>query len=295
MKVLLCGSKGQLGIAIKKFCPDNFQLFDKSKEELDICNFNNLKNYINILKPDIIINAAAYTSVDKAEENQKIAKKINYEGPKNLSEISKRKKIKIIHISTDYVFDGESTLPYKENDITNPLSYYGKTKQMSEKAFINNNNYIIFRVSWLYGPYKENFVTKILKVGQEKQKIKVIADQFSVPTSTFDLAELIWIACNKLAQSSNFYGLYHYSGSGEAISWYEFTKSIFSNVQQFGYSAPIVQPILTHEFKSEALRPKYSCLNVNKTLQTFNFSNRNWEDSLKVVLNEIFKKNKYFL
>ena len=187
MKVLLCGSKGQLGIAIKKFCPNNFQLFNKSKEELDICNFYNLKNCINSLNPNIIINAAAYTSVDQAEINKKIAKNINYDGPKNLSKISKVKNIKIIHISTDYVFDGESNTPYKESDMTNPLSYYGKTKQMSEKVF-NDNNSIIFRVSWLYGPYKENFVTKILKIGQKKQEIKVVSDQFSVPTSTFDLA-----------------------------------------------------------------------------------------------------------
>lgn len=290
MKVLLCGSKGQLGIAIKKFCPSNIKLFDKPREELDICNLYNLKNCINELKPDIIINAAAYTSVDGAEENKKIAKKINYEGPKNLLKVSKEKNIKIIHISSDYVFDGNSKNPYIETDQTNPLSYYGKTKLMSEKIFVKNyNNYLIFRVSWLYGPYKENFVTKMLKAGLKNKKISVVSDQFSIPTSTYDFSKLLWIACKKFFQDSSFCGLYHYSGSGNVISWYDFANAIFYYSEKFGYSFPSIVPISSEKFQSRAKRPKYSCLNFNKTLKTFDFLNKNWENSLQVTLKEIFQ------
>ena len=293
MKVLLCGSKGQLGIAVKKFCPENFVLFDKSKEELDICDLSNLKNCINLIKPDIIINAAAYTAVDDAEKNKVIAKKINFQGPYNLAQISNEKKIKIIHISTDYVFDGYSKYPYTEKDSPNPLTYYGKTKLMGEKALKDNcENYLIFRVSWLYGPYNENFVTKILKAGFKKKKISVISDQFSIPTSTLDFSKLLWIACKKFIQDPNVYGLYHYSGSGEVVSRYDFARAIFSYSEKYGYNLPLVLPISSDEFKSIAKRPKYSCLNFNKALKTFDFKNRNWKNSLQVVLKEIFKINK---
>ena len=291
MKVLLCGSKGQLGIAIKKFCPSNFLLFDKSKQELNICDLINLKKYINLIKPDIIINAAAYTAVDDAEKNKIIAKKINYEGVLNLAKISNEKNIKIIHISTDYVFDGQAQYPYTEEDLPNPLSYYGKTKLMGEKILNDNcKNYLIFRVSRLYGPDKENFLTKILKAGVNNKKISVVSDQISIPTSTFEFSKFLWKACEKFIQDSNYFGLYHYSESGSSISRYDFVKTIFSYSKRFGYKSPTVMPISSEEFASIAIRPKYSCLNTNKALKTFNFTNKNWKDSLKEILEEIFQK-----
>ena len=293
MKVLLCGSKGQLGIAVKKFCPENFILFDKSKEELDICDLSNLKKCINLIKPDIIINAAAYTAVDDAEKNKVIAKKINCQGPYNLALISNEKKIKIIHISTDYVFDGYSKYPYTEEDTPNPLSYYGKTKLMGEKILNDNcKNYLIFRVSWLYGPDKENFLTKILKAGVNNKKISVVSDQISIPTSTFEFSKFLWKVCENTIQDSSNYGLYHYSGSGSSISRYDFVKIIFSYSKKFGYKSPLIKPILSEDFESISIRPKYSCLNNNKALKTFNFTNKNWKDSLKEILEEIFQKNR---
>ena len=290
MKILLCGSKGQLGVAVKKFCPKNFLLFDKSKQELDICNLSKLKKCINLINPDIIINAAAYTAVDDAEKNTIIAKKINYQGPYNLAQISNEKKIKIIHISTDYVFDGFSKYPYTEEDSPNPLSYYGKTKLMGEKALKDNcEKYLIFRVSWLYGPYNKNFLTKILKAGVKNKKISVVSDQISIPTSTFEFSKFLWKVCEKSIQDSSNDGLYHYSGSGSSISRYDFVKTIFSYSNKFGYKSPLIMPILSEDFESIAIRPKYSCLNINKALKTFNFTNKNWKDSLKEILEEIFQ------
>jgi len=288
MNVLITGSNGQLGSELKylvmndelKIINENdSKFFFTDKNELDITDMKKVKEFCKNNDITHIINCAAYTAVDKAEEEQELADLINHKAVKNLAIISKELNISLIHISTDYVFDGKNFKPYTENDKVNPQSVYGQTKLDGEKAIIEINplNSIIIRTSWVYSSFGNNFVKTMLRLGKEREELGVIFDQIGTPTYAKDLAIAILEIIPKIQNSK--LSIYHYSNEG-AISWYDFTKAIF---EIKGIDIKI-NPIETKDYPTPAKRPHYSVLNKSKIKEEFNLIIPYWKDSLKKML-----------
>jgi len=293
MRILITGKNGQLGKSLHKLVSekkyDNEFIF-VGREELDLSNNNSIINYFdNHDKFDIIINCAAYTAVDKAEEEVKLANQINYLAVRQLAEIAKAQKAKLIHISTDYVFDGESNKSYTEADETNPINVYGKTKLAGEKALqaIMLTNAIIIRTSWVYSEYGNNFVKTMLNLGKERDELNVVSDQIGSPTYATDLAETIL----KIIDNKNYQDkeqsteIYHYSNEGE-ISWYDFTKEIF----KLAKVDCKVNSINTKQYPMPARRPKNIVMSKGKVAKIFNVEISNWKKSLQACIKNIEDK-----
>lgn len=288
-KILITGSKGQLGSEIM-FISDKFPDFEfcfTDYEELDITDPQKVKTFIADFKPDYLINCAAYTAVDNAETDFAKANFLNADAVGFLAKYSSEYNCRMIHISTDYVFDGIGPRPYKESDQTNPKSAYGKTKLNGEiQCAEQNKNNLIIRTSWLYSAYGANFVKTMLRLGQEKNEIGVICDQVGTPTNAADLANAILeiISGTENGEIDFIPGVYHYSNEGVA-SWYDFTKAIFeiTGINCF------VKPIASEDFPSKVARPAYSILNKSKIRLNFGIRIPYWRESLKHYLNENFK------
>ena len=283
MNILIAGSKGQLGQEfqyLSKFhtC-HNFIFVDK--EELNITSFFDLDKFFASNKIDAIINCAAYTAVDKAEIEKDSALLINVLGPQNLAIISKKYNAKLIHISTDYVFDGKNNIPYKENDIPSPKTVYGTTKLEGEYEVINNAEiFAIIRTSWLYSIYGNNFVKTITRLAKERGLLNVIFDQIGTPTYARDLASAILYILPLLNKENS--EIYNYSNEG-VISWYDFAKSI-CKIQNIDCK---INPIETKDYPTPAARPNYSVLNKGKIKEAFNLTIPYWEDSLLKCIKEL--------
>jgi len=281
-KILVTGSNGQLGSCIKIKSKEQKTLdfvFLDSKG-LDVTNSKQIDEVFSNNNFDYCINCAAYTAVDQAEDESDIAYNINTLGAKNLAEASKKYKVTLIHVSTDFVFNGQAQVPYKETDITNPLGVYGSTKLEGEKEIQSKlpEHYII-RTSWLYSEFKNNFLKTMLNLASKKDALGVVNDQFGTPTNTNDLSEAI---LKIIISEKKEYGLYHFSNLGET-TWYEFAKAIFdltnTNIK--------LTPISTEQYKTKALRPKYSVLDKTKIIKTFDLNILNWEKSLKKHFNKL--------
>ncbi len=280
VNILITGVNGQLGSELKELSSNyNYNFFFTTKEEINITNYKDVNSFINSHKIDIIINASAYTAVDKAESDVELADKVNHLAVKNLAQISKDNSIKFIHISTDYVFDGTNYKPYVEDDKTNPNSVYGKTKLDGENAIkqINPKNSIIIRTSWVYSSYGTNFVKTMLKLGNDRDKLTVIYDQVGTPTYARDLAKVILDILPQI--KSDKVETYNYSNEG-VLSWYDFAKEIMK-------MAKInceISPIETKDYPTPASRPHYSLLNKAKIKRDFNIEIPFWKDSLNNCL-----------
>ena len=287
MRVLITGSNGQLGSEIKELAT-NYKKLDfifKDLPELDICNFKVLQAFIIDHNINVVINCAAYTAVDKAEEESIIATKVNYEGVLNIVNALAKVNGKLIHISTDYVFDGNHFLPYKESDSVSPIGVYGKTKRAGELAVINSAiDSMVIRTSWLYSSYGNNFVKTMLRLGSEKENLGVIFDQVGTPTYARDLAKTcLEILCENTSENISENGsLYHYSNEGVA-SWYDFAISIM----ELGGKNCKVNPIQTKDYPTLAKRPHYSVLNKSKIKIDFKIEISYWRDSLKDCIEKI--------
>jgi len=287
MRVLITGSNGQLGSEIKELAANykKIDFFCKDLPDLDICNFNLLQSFIIDNKINAVINCAAYTAVDKAEEDEIIAKKVNLEGVLNLVNALQTVNGKLIHISTDYVFNGDHFLPYKESDSVSPIGVYGKTKREGELAVINSTlDAIVIRTSWLYSSYGNNFVKTMLRLGKKNESLGVIFDQVGTPTYARDLAKTcLEILCRENSVNiSNNGNLYHYSNEGVA-SWYDFAISIM----ELGGANCKVNPIQTKDYLTFAKRPQYSVLNKSKIKTDFKIIIPYWRDSLKDCIEKI--------
>jgi len=287
MRVLITGSNGQLGSEIKELAANykKIDFFCKDLPDLDICNFNLLQSFIIDNKINAVINCAAYTAVDKAEEDEIIAKKVNLEGVLNLVNALQTVNGKLIHISTDYVFNGDHFLPYKESDSVSPIGVYGKTKREGELAVINSTlDAIVIRTSWLYSSYGNNFVKTMLRLGKKNESLGVIFDQVGTPTYARDLAKTcLEILCGENSVNiSNNGNLYHYSNEGVA-SWYDFAISIM----ELGGANCKVNPIQTKDYLTLAKRPQYSVLNKSKIKTDFKIIIPYWRDSLKDCIEKI--------
>lgn len=283
MKVLVTGANGQLGLELAELTPisSGNTFFFTDKNTLNIVDFEATESYISTNKINIIVNCAAYTNVDKAEDEPKIADEVNHLAVRNLGLIAKKRQIKLIHISTDYVFDGNSCISYAETDAANPQNAYGISKLKGEKALleINPKNSLIIRTSWLYSEFGSNFVKTMLRLSAEMEQIKVVSDQIGSPTYAKDLAAVIL----KIIPAINNEGIqiYHYANKGQC-SWFQFAEAIMKIAQR----NCLILPITSAEFKTKAKRPKYSLLNTDKIEQEFNLKIPDWEDSLKeCVLN----------
>jgi dTDP-4-dehydrorhamnose reductase len=287
MRVLITGSNGQLGSEIKelaiKYKKTDF-IF-KDLPELDICNFEALQAFILVNNINAVINCAAYTAVDKAEEDAEIAEQVNSKGVINLVNALQTVNGKLIHISTDYVFDGNHFLPYKESDPVNPIGVYGETKRAGELAVINSAiDSIVIRTSWLYSSFGSNFVKTMLRLGSEKENLGVIFDQVGTPTFARDLAKtcldiLTGVNALKISKAGN---LYHYSNEGVA-SWYDFAISIM----ELGGVNCKVNPIQTKDYPTLARRPHFSVFNKSKIKTDFEIEIPYWRDSLKDCIEKI--------
>jgi dTDP-4-dehydrorhamnose reductase len=289
MNILVTGSNGQLGSEIKDLAASyaSFSFFFMDLPELDICDSAQLEVYFTENKINIVINCAAYTAVDKAEEDEIIAEKVNSGGVLNLVNAVAKVNGKLIHISTDYVFDGNHFFPYQEADPVSPIGVYGKTKRAGELAVINSDtDSIVIRTSWLYSSYGNNFVKTMMRLGSGKESLGVIFDQIGTPTYAGDLAKTcleIITGVNSVKISNNG-NLYHYSNEGVA-SWYDFAISIM----ELGGVNCKVKPIQTKDYPTLAKRPHFSVLNKSKIKNDFEIEIPYWRDSLALC---ILKLNK---
>ncbi|MGN6353079.1 MAG: dTDP-4-dehydrorhamnose reductase [Parafilimonas sp.] len=299
--ILVSGKKGQLGSELKDLAAQqNFEFIFTDRDDLDITNENILKEAFEKYKPAFFINCAAYTAVDKAETDQVTAYKINAEAVGNIAKQCHQYNTRLIHISTDYVFDGKGTQPYKTNDKTDPVNYYGYTKLMGEQLALNNNpQTIVIRTSWVYSAYGANFVKTMLRLMKERKELNVVSDQFGSPTYAKDLAEaIIQIVSNERPSVSDrkmeedahssqptadgFPGIYHFSNEGD-ISWYDFAVAI-RDIKQLDCA---VNPIPTSAYPTPAKRPAYSVFDKHKIADTFGIQLKNWKDSLKECLEKL--------
>ena len=286
MKILVTGKNGQLGKSIHTIVTNNEQTDEfvfVGREGLDLSSTNSITDYFNHNNFDIIINCAAHTAVDKAEEEAVLANQINHLAVAQLALIAKTQQAKLIHVSTDYVFDGESDKPYTEADVTNPINIYGKTKLAGEQTLkeIMPTDAIIIRTSWVYSEHGNNFVKTMLRLGKQRDELSVVGDQIGSPTYATDLANAIL----KIIQNKAFKEVeqetqvYHYSNAGE-ISWYEFAKEIF----ELADIQCSVSPITTAQYPTPAKRPKNTLMNKDKIAKTFSVNIADWKESLNTCM-----------
>lgn len=279
-KILVTGSNGQLGKELKKLAPGfpEFDFIFLSREDMPIHHFEMVRHYFSVYAPDYVVNCAAYTAVDRAESEKDRAFQINGEAVGVLAAICKELGTKLVHISTDYVFDGTAISPYKEDDTPNPQSVYGASKLEGEKQALHfNPNSIIIRTSWVYSEYGKNFVKTMLKLMSEKEEVNVVYDQLGSPTYAADLAEVIL----QIIHSGKWQpGIYHYCNEG-IISWYDFAVAI----KKLTGSTCKINPIPTSQYPTAAKRPAYSALDTSKIITVYGIRAKNWKDSLGACIN----------
>jgi dTDP-4-dehydrorhamnose reductase len=283
--IWVTGSKGQLGTELflqhKNLQNANFLFTDIA--ELDLTNETLVQEFIKQYKPSYIINCAAYTNVDKAETDSDAAYKLNHDVPRRLSQISLENNCLLIHISTDYVFNGANSLPYTEENPTSPQSVYGSSKLAGEVQVLKNHRNIVIRTSWLYSAHGSNFLKTMLRLGKERDILNVVFDQTGSPTSAADLAHSILnITGQYITTEQNFGGIYHFSNEG-VCSWYDFAVEIMK-IAELNCK---VKPITSDKYPSPVKRPAYSVLNKSKIKDTFGIEIPYWKDSLEKVYSQI--------
>ena len=282
--ILITGANGQLGRELQELIPlyPHYRFFPTDIDTLDLCNKEAVARFLDKNRIDYIINCAAYTAVDKAEDDIDLCYRINRDAVRNLAEAA-GEKAKIIHISTDYVFDGTSQRPLRETDETNPQSVYGKSKLEGEQILMQPAPAgIIIRTAWLYSSYGNNFVKTMIRLGKEKESLNGVSDQTGTPTYSADLAKAILHIIEESEKSDVFHsGVYHYSNEG-ICSWYDFCLKIHELAD---IKTCKVNPVSTAEYPTKAVRPVYSVLDKTKIKETFNLKIPQWEESLKECLN----------
>ncbi|WP_299872377.1 dTDP-4-dehydrorhamnose reductase [uncultured Cocleimonas sp.] len=284
-KVLITGADGQLGFELQRSLPDGFECLATDKDALDITDAQAVNAYIQQQKPDVIINSAAYTAVDKAEEETDLAIAINTTGAKNLAQAAKDNHIKLVQISTDFVFDGKACSPYKVDAVTDPDGYYGKTKRDGDNlvAEILGDDALIIRTSWLYSSHGSNFVKTMLRFMQEREELGIIADQIGTPTWANSLANAVWKAIELDTT-----GFHHWSDAGVA-SWYDFAYAIMEEGVSLGLldKEITINPITTADYPTPASRPCYSVLDKTVTWKELRLKSDHWRVALRNMMKEL--------
>lgn len=275
--IIVTGAEGQLAQALKNQQFDAEVLFF-TKKEFDLTDFDQMDTVFVKYNPTLIINTAAYTKVDDAETNQNLAEQVNGTGIGNIADLCKKYDCKLIHISTDYVFNGEKQSPYLEDDLTNPVTAYGKSKLAGEEAILSSGlqEFAIIRTSWLYSQYGHNFYKTMLSLAKTNNELQVVDDQTGCPTNAGDLADAIVKIAPQLNEKNS--GIYHFSNAG-ATTWYGFAQAIFKkhniNIQ--------VIPVTTEQYPTAAKRPRYSVLDNTKIANTFSLNIRSWQEALELL------------
>ena len=288
VKVLLTGCKGQVGHCLVSQLNDRaeIELFAYDVDQLDITNEHDVLNKVTTLAPDVIINAAAHTAVDKAEQERELSDAINRDGPAYLAKAAEKVNALLLHISTDYVFDGKKCEPYNEDDPVNPQSVYGQSKLAGEQAVATHcTHYAILRTSWVFGEHGNNFVKTMLKLAATKDELGIIGDQYGGPTYAGDIATaLIGMMDQMMNTSQQRSGIYHFSGEPH-VSWYQFATAIFNEAesQQLLPKRPRVNELTTEQYPTPAPRPANSRLNCQKIKETFGIAPSNWQQALKNI------------
>ena len=282
MKILITGINGQVGHALMRELTEH-ELIGLTRQDCDLTNLDQIRQVIDQHQPDLIINPAAYTKVDQAEDEPELAFKINRDAPKVMAEKAREYNIPFIHFSTDYVFDGEKKEAYVENDLTHPLGVYGESKCAGEEAIQAVGGLIyIFRTSWVYSNIGHNFYLTMKKLSQERDELKVVADQVGVPTSNLFIAEQIKSIIPQLNQNNT--GIYNLVPDGSS-SWHDFAKAIIRQTNP-QFNLDNLHPITTHEFPTKTKRPKNSVLNNDKIKELFNLEFNHWQRELEKVIHE---------
>ena len=289
MKILVLGKDGQLGQSLQKTFKNNKANTLFSKEDLDISDYKNLKKKITQINPDVLINASAFTQVDDAEIYKQDAKKINQIAPGHIANLCKSLDILLIHISTDYVFNGELKRPYTEEDETNPINHYGLTKLNGERSIINSNcKYIIIRTSWVYSEFGKNFLKTMYNMHDQNKELNIINDQVGCPTYAIHISEAIFKIINNQNLEKSV-GVYNFCGD-TSISWMDFAKLIYKYINKDKtISRNKILGIKSSDYNSRAIRPKYSVLDCKKIQDTFNIN----QSSLMIGIEKSIETIKY--
>jgi dTDP-4-dehydrorhamnose reductase len=286
MKILVLGCKGQLGRCLKdQLVNTDSAVVYTAREQIDVADFEGTKNQILEIRPDVVINATAYTAVDKAEEDQHTADLINHLAVANISDICSQLDCWLVHVSTDYVFDGTSNMPYKEDDQTNPQGVYGETKLKGELAIQSSGcKYLIIRTAWVFSEYGDNFLKTMLRLGAVRDELSIVGDQIGCPTYAQDIAKAIVTMMTQLNEESSASGTFHYCGD-QLCSWYEFARVIFEEARMSGLQTPgLIHSIQTSDYPTVAERPGYSALDCHKIRNTFGVNTSDWKLGLKNVV-----------
>ena len=285
-KFLITGAHGQVGYCLVQQLQGKHEILAVDRDELDITDETAVKKTIKNFHPNVIINAAAYTAVDRAETEVELSEAINVKGPKYLAKAAKSIDAAILHISTDYVFDGQIECKYKETDTTAPQSVYGRTKLEGEQAVAETNDkFIVLRTAWVFGEHGNNFVKTMLRLSKTRHTLSVVADQIGGPTYAADVARVLIHIAEQIIKGKNIeYGIYNFTGE-PYVSWYDFAKAIFSEAvsQKVLKKAPIVNPITTADYPTPAKRPANSRLDLTKIQQVFDIQPSNWQKALKNI------------
>lgn len=283
VKVLITGAAGQVGSELVKLAPADFEVVGYNSSELDITNAQQVQQIVAEQAPALIINAAAYTAVDKAESDGERAYAVNETGVKNLAQAALALNIPVFHISTDYVFDGTATEPYKETDLVGPTGVYGASKLAGEQALANSGvKHIILRTSWVFGAEGNNFVKTMLRLGKERDTLGVVADQHGCPTSAASIANVLWQLAQKYTEEGELpWGIYHFSNT-PATTWYGFACEIFKQAVAAGVleKAPVVNPIKTSDYPTPAKRPAWSVMDCTKINKLAKLSDLKWSNQI---------------
>lgn len=290
MRVLITGARGQVGHELLRLAPEGFQAHGLGSTALDIASAAEVSRVVEAYRPQLIINAAAYTAVDKAESEVERAFAVNRDGVANLAIAAERLGIPLLHISTDYVFAGDGSLPYREDDPTGPTGVYGASKLAGEQALAANcSRHIVLRTSWVFGSHGNNFVKTMLRLGREREELGVVADQHGCPTSAASIARALWALAVQYRDGGALqWGLYHFSGS-PACSWHEFATAIFQQAHELGIleRIPLVRAIATKDYPTPARRPAWSVMDCSKLRLAHDIHQSDWREELHQVLREL--------
>lgn len=290
MKILLFAKNGQVGWELQRALAPLGELIALDKTQCDLSNSQQLQQTLSEHAPQIIVNASAYTAVDKAEEEPELAHAINATAPAIMASQAKQLGALLVHYSTDYVFSGEGTTPWLEDDITSPQNTYGKTKREGEEAIEQSGcNYLIFRTSWVYAARSQNFIAAMHRLMAEREALGIVSDQIGVPTSAELIADVSAHAIVQTLQDAKKCGIYHLTASGET-SWYDYAKLIADELLKAGVELKItlsaIKPIKTSEYPTPAKRPLNSRLNTQKIAIAFNLTMPNWQQGVKRAIAE---------
>ena len=294
MKVLVFGAGGQVGREVSRAARlASFELLALDKAASDITDLGAVSTVIVRHKPDLVINLAAYTAVDRAESEAEMAWAVNCAGAANITEVCGETATPLIHLSTDYVFDGCKPAPYREDDAVNPLNVYGRSKEAGERAVRPVTHHVILRTAWVYGAYGTNFVKTMLRLAAERPVLHVVADQYGCPTAAADVAAALITIARQIDQGGADWGTFHFAGAG-STSWHGMAEEIVRLAERFGAwpgaSRPRVEPITTEQYKAPAERPMNSRLDCGKITASFGILPTAWRSSLAAVVRELVEE-----